>query len=510
MKKSTGQMFTFHSITLFVFLVLACCHCCDAFQRSPLPSFIATQRIATSSQRRTNTELYVFDFFKKRAQEGIEQLGDLASATAQGKLGEGLQKAASYTQETNQAFAEGLAKSRTRLLYDLDNLINNGGEDVLEALEDVLLQADLGLQTTEDVMEEVKSLRYGMDKFFSGEDLRSILRGKLLEALDTQKFGGSNIRFNEDENGLTILFVMGANGMGKTTTIGKLANRLRVEGDQKVLLAACDTFRAAAVEQLESWGERAEVDVFSPASDKDSPSTVLYGALNKAQNENYNTLIIDTSGRLSNNDALNEELVKMKKVIFKKMGFEPHETILVVDAAQGRMALDSAKRWDELIGLTGLVLTKLDGSAKGGSVVSISRDLGLPVKLIGVGEGINDLRDFEADKFVDGLLGIGAAGGGYSNLSDKKSATKPLDGKLLANRLEEMRKERDDRAKTAAVVEAKQETMVLPAPSDDVFDNDEGIVPITGGGNNSERRGVGLTSKSKSNKKKKKKKKNKK
>lgn len=171
-------------------------------------------------------------------------------------------------------------------------------------------------------------------------------------------------------------------------------------------MAACDTFRAGAVDQLKLWADRAEVDIFGPSENVKSPAAVLYGALDKAVAEGYDTVLVDTSGRLSNNDALTGELVKMKKVIQKRLSLEkddndkpvfnldvPHESLLVLDAAQGRMALDSAKVWNKEVGLTGLVLTKLDGSARGGSVVSVSRELNLPVKLIGVGEGINDLRD---------------------------------------------------------------------------------------------------------------------
>ena len=191
----------------------------------------------------------------------------------------------------------------------------------------------------------------------------------------------------------------------RTTTIGKLAHRLRTEGNQTVLLAACDTFRAGAVEQLQLWADRAGVEMYGPSESVSSPAAVLYGALDMALSSNtkkYDTVLVDTSGRLSNNDALTAELVKMKKVIQKRMSLSadgslnsdvPHESLLVLDAAQGRMALDSARVWNKEVGLTGLILTKLDGSARGGSVVAISRDLDLPVKLIGVGEGIDDLRD---------------------------------------------------------------------------------------------------------------------
>jgi len=200
--------------------------------------------------------------------------------------------------------------------------------------------------------------------------------------------------------------------MGKTTTIGKLAHRLKTEGNQTVLMAACDTFRAGAVEQLQQWADRAGSDMVGPCEQAKSPAAVLYKALDAAvaADHRYDTVLVDTSGRLSNNEALTAELAKMKRVIQKKFSREnddggkpvlnldvPHETLLVLDAAQGRMALDSAKVWNKEIGLTGLILTKLDGSARGGSVVSISRDLQLPVKLIGVGEGIEDLRDVSAN-----------------------------------------------------------------------------------------------------------------
>eukprot|EP00577_Skeletonema_sp_RCC1716_P016058 CAMPEP_0113401434 /NCGR_PEP_ID=MMETSP0013_2-20120614/16692_1 /TAXON_ID=2843 ORGANISM="Skeletonema costatum, Strain 1716" /NCGR_SAMPLE_ID=MMETSP0013_2 /ASSEMBLY_ACC=CAM_ASM_000158 /LENGTH=531 /DNA_ID=CAMNT_0000286645 /DNA_START=232 /DNA_END=1827 /DNA_ORIENTATION=+ /assembly_acc=CAM_ASM_000158 len=423
-----------------------------------------------AASRTSSTELnMVFDFFKKAQTEATEQMS---------------------------AIATGLAKSRNQLLYNLEDslaLDSKNGMTLMDQLEDTLLQADLGMATTDDVLEEARYLRSESTEIFGRDEIKALLRGKLLEALGAsargsseymrvQKRAGKDIAavaavaaVSEDEEAdnsnsfalkfaseddpkplsskkqLTVHFIMGANGMGKTTTIGKLAHRLKAEAGQKVLLAACDTFRAGAVAQLERWGERADVDCFSPNETTNGPSAVLYGALDKAITEEYDVLLVDTSGRLSNNDALTAELVKMKRVIQKRMstGFDekvkpilnlqvPHETLLVIDAAQGRMALDSAKQWDKEIGLSGLILTKLDGSAKGGSVVAVSRELGLPVKLVGVGEGIDDLRDFEPESFVDGLLGIGVAGGGSSK-----------EGKALEARLTQMRKERTQRAKTA-------------------------------------------------------------
>ena len=373
-------------------------------------------RISSSTTTTTTTSLnMVFDFFKKAQTEATEQM---------------------------EAIATGLAKSRNQLLYNLEDSLasdSKNGMNLMDQLEDTLLQADLGMATTDDVLEEARYLRSESTEIFGRDEIKALLRGKLLEALGASASGslayqrvqqraGKGVTNDDDEGEtnsfalkfasqeddkpinakkqLTVHFIMGANGMGKTTTIGKLAHRLKSEAGQKVLLAACDTFRAGAVAQLERWAERADVDCFSPNEATNGPSAVLYGALDKAISEEYDILLVDTSGRLSNNDALTAELVKMKRVIQKRMStaFDdkikpvpnlqvPHETLLVIDAAQGRMALDSAKQWNKQVGLSGLILTKLDGSAKGGSVVAVSRELGLPVKLVGVGEGMEDLRD---------------------------------------------------------------------------------------------------------------------
>jgi fused signal recognition particle receptor len=329
----------------------------------------------------------VFENFLKKTGE---QLNNLVQANYEGRLGE--------------SFFNGLAKSRNILKQNLELLLTGQSDDMMEDLMDVLLQADLGMATAEDIVTEVKSLAADGQRLKSREDLMSVMRSNIMEALDTGK--PNSIQFSEKKGMPTILFIMGANGMGKTTTIGKLAYRLRTEGNQTVLMAACDTFRAGAVDQLQQWADRAEVDCFTPTATASTPSAVLYGALDKALQGNYDTLLVDTSGRLSNNDALTAELAKMKRIIQKRLSLEtddegkpipnmnvPHDTLLVIDAAQGRMALDSAKVWDKELGLTGLILTKLDGSARGGSVVAVSRELALPVKLIGVGEKITDLQD---------------------------------------------------------------------------------------------------------------------
>jgi fused signal recognition particle receptor len=396
------------------------------------PAFLAPngkrQLRAEHRQAVSSTTLYmVFDFFRERSKEGLDQLQNLSNAAARGQLGKGLQEAAVYTQQTNQAFAVGLAKSRNRFLADIEALWTGvSSEDILEELQDILLQADLGIATADDIVQEVRSLQEDSTSRMSKDDLKSIMRGKLIEALNV---GPSRaIRFEpsateavdgeiaqQNPHIPTVLFIMGANGMGKTTTIGKLAHRLRTEGNQSVLLAACDTFRAGAVEQLQLWADRAEVAMIGPSKEGMKPSAVLYEALTQAIADKVDTVIVDTSGRLSNNENLTQELAKMIRVIQTKLSLEtdretnkpipnpdvPHEILLVIDAAQGRMALDSAKVWNEALSLTGLILTKLDGSARGGSVVAVSRDLALPVKLVGIGEGINDLRDVRKESSLD-------------------------------------------------------------------------------------------------------------
>ncbi|KAL3823155.1 hypothetical protein ACHAXA_010411, partial [Cyclostephanos tholiformis] len=456
----------------------------------------------------------VFDFFKKASTDASEQMS---------------------------AFATGLAKTRNQLLYGLEDSLASlydgrggaGGGNLLDKLEDTLLQADIGLATTEDVLSEARFLREESTEIFGRDDVRALLRGKLLEALGasagegrascdyvrvraragsagaSSSGGGSGgVEGTEEGDGvgggrgsfalrfagegdarpisasrpLTVYLVMGANGMGKTTTIGKLAYRLRNEAGKRVLLAACDTFRAGAVAQLEQWASRSGVDCHSPSENTNGPSAVLYGALDRAIDGGYDVLLVDTSGRLSNNDALTAELVKMKRVIQKRMSTKfdenikpvpnadvPHETLLVIDAAQGRIALDSAKQWDKELGLTGLILTKLDGSAKGGSVVAVSRELGLPVKLVGVGEGIEDLKDFDPESFVDGLLGIGIAGGGTTTKSE---------GKALASRLNQMRKERNERAKvTVKKVQASSPPKIVAGGKMAIPGNLDSTVP---------------------------------
>lgn len=304
-------------------------------------------------------------------------------------------------------FTEGLEKSRMNFLSDLRGIFDSKGatlDETLEKLEDALLSADIGATTTDQILEDVKAVAQESGEY-EEQDVTAILRGRMAAALDA----GGPAALTSAEQGPTVILVLGANGMGKTTTIGKLASRLRRETGQKVLLAACDTFRAAAVEQLQEWARRAEVDIVVPDAGIESPAAAAYKACDACLAGDYDVLIVDTSGRLVNNVALTKELDKIRRTLEKKIPGAPHESLLVVDAAVGRNALDQARGWQKDVGVTGLAVTKLDGTARAGFVVSVVQDLGIPVKLVGVGETLDDLRDFEGDKFVDALLDVSDA-----------------------------------------------------------------------------------------------------
>ncbi|CEM32712.1 unnamed protein product [Vitrella brassicaformis CCMP3155] len=375
---------------------------------APLPSYRGWHTRHNPLPRRRATRPYarrpthhqpsmILDFIQRKAQEDIDKLS---------KVGENLQK-----------FQEGLSKSRDRLLASLSGLfgmVNLELEEALEQLEEILLSADIGTATTADILTDLRATARG--EKIDPEDIKMVLRGKILEVLRMGTDKGettespSALRYSPD--GLTVWMVMGANGMGKTTTIGKLAARLRGEG-KRVLVAACDTFRAAAVDQLEEWANRAQVDIHRPQEGETEPWKVVEAALDEAltplPDESgrlpYDVMIVDTAGRLANNVDLNEELEKMVKVTSKRLPAAPAEILLVVDASIGRNAVEQARIWQEDIGVTGLVVTKLDGTARAGFVVSVVRDLNLPVKLVGVGEKLEDLRDFDAENYVDALFG---------------------------------------------------------------------------------------------------------
>jgi len=269
-------------------------------------------------------------------------------------------------------------------------------EAYLESLEEKLIRADLGLTTAETMVEDLR--QQAKSKGWNTHDVEAFLKREFASMLAST----ADSRLKYSENKLNIYLVVGVNGTGKTTSIGKLSWRFKQEG-RKVLMAAGDTFRAAAESQLEIWAQRAGVDIVRLADGAD-PGAVVFQAVQRARDENYEVLVIDTAGRLHNKVNLMAELRKVRQVIEKNASDANLEALLVLDASTGQNGLQQAKVFTEVCPLTGVVLTKLDGSAKGGVVFSIARELKIPVKLIGLGEQIDDLRDFEPELFVEALF----------------------------------------------------------------------------------------------------------
>jgi fused signal recognition particle receptor len=293
---------------------------------------------------------------------------------------------------------QGLERSRQAIGQGLDSLLALGrpvDEGMLEELEEILIASDLGAADAVDIVGRVRAeaKRTGA---LTSQDVRALLRRFLEEAL-----AGSAVPL-ELHAQPSVMLMLGVNGAGKTTSTGKLAASLRKSG-KSVLLAAADTFRAAAVEQLEEWGRRAEVDVIRQGTGAD-PAAVVFDAVKAATARGIDVLLVDTAGRLHTKSNLMDELTKLKKVVSRQLPGAPHECLMVLEAPTGQNGIQQAKLFHEAVGLTGLVLTKLDGTAKGGIVVRIYRELGVPIKLVGVGEQIEDLQPFDPKSFVDGLV----------------------------------------------------------------------------------------------------------
>lgn len=265
-------------------------------------------------------------------------------------------------------------------------------EFVLDDMEELLIKADLGVNTAVEIVDKLRkqnSMKPSQVKEYLQNEFSTILSDA----------GNNELNFKENE--LNVYFIVGVNGAGKTTLIGKLANRFKFLG-KKVLVAAGDTFRAAAEEQLNIWSERAGADIVR--NDGADPASVVYDAIQKAKNENYDVILVDTAGRLQNKFNLMQELSKIKSVIDKNAADSLREAILVLDANTGQNGLSQAKVFSECVNLTSVALTKLDGSAKGGIIIAIAKEMNLPVKLIGVGEQMQDLKDFNAQEFVKALF----------------------------------------------------------------------------------------------------------
>lgn len=292
---------------------------------------------------------------------------------------------------------QGLSKTRHGFVEKVESIFKNRAVDseTLEELEETLILSDVGAKNASEI---VKHLR---EKSESSGIQQSVSIKDFLKKEMTSLLGASQPLVPFGEKPFVILTV-GVNGVGKTTTIGKLASRFRNQG-HSVLLAAADTFRAAAIEQLEIWANRSSAQIVKHQSGSD-PSAVVFDAIEAARARNIDIVIIDTAGRLHTKSPLMEELKKVKRVCEKAMPGSPHETLLVIDSTNGQNALAQAKIFNEAVGVTGIALTKLDGTAKGGIVFAIKKDLNIPVKLIGVGEGVEDMQDFVGEDFVKALF----------------------------------------------------------------------------------------------------------
>jgi fused signal recognition particle receptor len=300
-----------------------------------------------------------------------------------------------------QRLSEGLGKTRSKVRESVDRLMGKGPDPaVLEELEISLIAADLGILTVERLMDRLKAFPRGSDHRTPG-GMVDVLKETILEALRACEADTIAHLVGQGPRPFVILTV-GVNGVGKTTTLAKLARRLQQDGRTPLLVAA-DTFRAAAIEQLEMWGNRIGVDVIRHRHGAD-PAAVVFDGLAAAKARSVDVVLIDTAGRLHTKVNLMDELRKMKRVLARELPGAPHEVLLTLDATVGQNALSQARQFHQGIGVTGLALTKLDGTARGGIVVAIAEELKIPVRLIGVGEAADDLQDFHAREFVDALF----------------------------------------------------------------------------------------------------------
>jgi fused signal recognition particle receptor len=299
---------------------------------------------------------------------------------------------------------EGLSKTRDSLVSRVDDLFLGKKEidaKLLDELEEILITADLGVNTALDLLDDIRS-RVSREELRDSQALKFALKEKILAFFEGYD---DSHEMKLPEDGPFVIMVVGVNGVGKTTTIGKIANKF-VSSGQSVLLVAADTFRAAAIDQLKVWGERVGADVVAKEHGAD-PSAVVYDGLEYGVAKNFDVILVDTAGRLHTKVNLMEELKKVKRVIGKKMANAPHEIMLILDATTGQNGISQAKLFDEAVGLTGLALTKLDGTAKGGIVVNISHDFQIPIRFIGIGEKVEDLREFDPREFIEALFANG-------------------------------------------------------------------------------------------------------
>ncbi|EST52612.1 cell division protein FtsY [Brevibacillus panacihumi W25] len=306
------------------------------------------------------------------------------------------------SEEVTQKFTDGLAKTRDLLVEKVEDLVRRYkkiDDDFFDELEEILITSDVGVNTVMELIDELRG-EVRKHKIENAIDLQPILSEKLVALLKNDEAADTALRIEDGR--LNVILFVGVNGVGKTTTIGKMAHMFKQQG-KKVLLAAGDTFRAAAIEQLEVWGDRVGVEVIKQQQGSD-PAAVIYDAVQAAKSRNVDVLLCDTAGRLQNKVNLMEELAKVHRVLARELPGAPHEVLLVLDATTGQNALSQAKTFGESAGVTGIVLTKLDGTAKGGIVIAIRNELNIPVKYVGLGEKMDDLQPFDPEQFVHALF----------------------------------------------------------------------------------------------------------
>ncbi len=300
-----------------------------------------------------------------------------------------------------EVYEKGLSKSRDGFVSKLANLTKNHkniDEEYFEELEEILIMADIGVNTVEDFLDRLRA-RVKKEHIDDSSELKEIIIDELFIIYVNNDVLINKI--NENEKGPTVILFVGVNGVGKTTTIGKLASNLKKNG-KKVLLVGADTFRAGAVEQLDLWAKKSDVSFYG--KENSDPASVVFDGVTKGVKDNYDYILIDTAGRLQNKVNLMKELEKINKVITKVIPSGANETLLVIDATTGQNGISQAQAFKEITNITGIVLTKLDGTAKGGIVLAIKEKVDIPVKYIGLGEGVNDLQVFDIEKYIYGLF----------------------------------------------------------------------------------------------------------
>src|SRR5690625_741606 len=307
-------------------------------------------------------------------------------------------------EDVSHKYKQGMEKTRQSFSSRINDLVaryRSVDEDFFEELEEVLISSDVGVKTVMELIDELE-MEVKRQNIKDPKEVQSVISEKLVDIYYGYDDDAREEELSLLQDELSVILVVGVNGVGKTTSIGKLAYKLKQEG-KNVVLAAGDTFRAGAIEQLEEWGERADVEVIRQSAGSD-PAAVVFDGLKAAKARNADVLICDTAGRLQNKVNLMNELEKVKRIIEREVPDAPHEVLLVLDATTGQNALSQAKTFSEATDVSGIVLTKLDGTAKGGIVLAIRNELTIPVKLVGLGEQVEDLQAFDAHAFVYGLF----------------------------------------------------------------------------------------------------------